>query len=294
MTGIPLQLRLQRGLLAFSKFIWNSNWVVFAVAFGVVLLLRKRSHLLLALSFLIVCAYSIYIGGDAWEHEGGSNRFISTVIPLVFILFALALETARSSIVESNPQRRPPRWLSVSILFVFVVVSLINLNALLDTDSLNYWLLRGNPLFVPASERNTTIGLYLKEITDEEATIAVVAAGTQPYFAERKTIDMLGKIDPVIARGENRIGSGQGLLLDVRPGHSKYDFAHSIGELQPDVVVEFLRGMTPEAKPFLEKDYVMISEGSLSHFLQNGQLYLLKESPHIDWERASKLIVDPE
>ena len=55
--------------------------------------------------FLLVggqITYSVYVGGDAWEHRGGSNRYISLAMPLFFTLFTLALEQLFAKISSGN------------------------------------------------------------------------------------------------------------------------------------------------------------------------------------------------
>jgi hypothetical protein len=60
--------------------------------------------------------------------------------------------------------------------------------------------------------------------------MAHVLAGTVPYFADRPAVDLLGKCDSRIAHMRARPGLR-------KPGHNKFDFAYSLGELKPDLVV---------------------------------------------------------
>jgi hypothetical protein len=71
--------------------------------------------------------------------------------------------------------------------------------------------------------------LALRAATTVDATIATTAAGNIPYFARRRCIDLLGKSDPRVARSAPRTPR-------FYPGHVKWDYAYSLGELQPDVV----------------------------------------------------------
>jgi arabinofuranosyltransferase len=75
------------------------------------------------------------------------------------------------------------------------------------------------------------LGLLIARTTPNDYRIAVVAAGATPYFADRPTEDMLGKNDRIIAKQAPR-----GIFA---PGHDKWDYAHSLGKKQPDMVVEF-------------------------------------------------------
>jgi hypothetical protein len=74
----------------------------------------------------------------------------------------------------------------------------------------------------------TRTGLALRSALDPRASVAVFAAGAIPYFSHARSIDLLGKNDPVIARLPSH--------LPFFPGHAKWDYAYSIGRLRPDVV----------------------------------------------------------
>ncbi len=74
----------------------------------------------------------------------------------------------------------------------------------------------------------TRTGLALREALDSHASIAVVAAGAIPYFSHAQSVDLLGKNDPVIAHLPSH--------LPFYPGHTKWDYAYSVGRLRPDVV----------------------------------------------------------
>jgi len=68
----------------------------------------------------------------------------------------------------------------------------------------------------------------LRSALAPSASIAVVPAGAIPYFSRARSIDLLGKSDPVIARLPSH--------SPFYPGHSKWDYGYSVGRLQPDVV----------------------------------------------------------
>jgi hypothetical protein len=58
----------------------------------------------------------------------------------------------------------------------------------------------------------------------------VHAAGQIPYYSNRKTIDLLGLNDPVIARAAP---SGP-----FYPGHDKWNYDYSILQLKPDLIAD--------------------------------------------------------
>lgn len=89
--GFPLLNRVARGFYVLGWFIASMSVVVFLGAFLMVAVKRSKPLLLLAGLFLAQAAYSVYVGGDAWEWWGGSNRYISIVMPLFLTLLAYSV-----------------------------------------------------------------------------------------------------------------------------------------------------------------------------------------------------------
>lgn len=91
------------------------------------------------------------------------------------------------------------------------------------------WLLeKNNGVLILEDANASRFGLLLNEATRPDVTIACVWAGTAPYFAGREAIDLLGKSDPVIAKGRP--------VAEFLPGHNKWNYVYSIGKLKPDLV----------------------------------------------------------
>jgi hypothetical protein len=87
---------------------------------------------------------------------------------------------------------------------------------------------------VDASKDEVRIGLMLRDAVRPGAdnpTIAIVAAGNIPYWSMLRTVDVLGKVDPVIAHRPPQ-------PIPFNPGHDKWDYRYSICKLQPDLVVQ--------------------------------------------------------
>lgn len=282
MAGAPLSLRIIRGLFVYVKVAWNFNLALFMLPFAVILIKHDRQTLLLAAVFAALSLYSIYAGGDAWEHRGGANRFVSTVMPLFFILFAYSLEVIRRALLAYyGSDSSWTRYASQAGLLAFAFVGLVNFNALLDTSSLKEWLLINRNIFVPGSERYVRISVVLDVITAPEARVAFVSAGIMPYLTDRYSLDLLGKADAKIAHEEMRIPEDMA-LIDFRPGHMKWNYAYSIGELKPDVVAQIWDGYdNPENLKYLT-DYTRITINDFPFFLLNG-------SPHVNWDLVEQL-----
>ncbi len=276
MGGYSLIDRLKRGLTVYWQFLWTMNWLVFVIPFTILLLKPSRATGLLLFIFVAQSAYSVYVGGDAWEHKGGANRFISSAMPGFFILFVLALDLIRRAILRAAAWEA--RWLPVVsqiVMVGLVIASLFSVNTLLEQDSFQKWITIKRPVFVQGNEKHTKMGLLVADLTTDQASIAVVSAGAIPYFSERYAIDLLGKADKVIAQGEPRSLKGISDDEDFRPGHNKWDYAYSIGLRQPDLVVQ-LWSHPEEAEPYL-KGYQQIKVGEFSMYFKSG-------SPNIRWE----------
>jgi len=67
-------------------------------------------------------------------------------------------------------------------------------------------------------------------------------------------------------------------LGDIRPGHMKWDYDYSIGQLKPDMIVQ-LWGDKEVAYDYIEKYYTVVEV--------DGMLFSARsDSPHILWERV--------
>jgi hypothetical protein len=124
--------------------------------------------------------------------------------------------------------------------------------------------------------------LLLNEITEPDASIAVVTAGNIIYFAERAGVDMLGKADRVIAHSLPHENGGSFDNVDeiFRPGHNKWDYQHSIVDLAPDIVAQ-IWGDSKEMDPYLQA-------GGYEYFLVDGfALFIRVDSTSIRWDEVN-------
>lgn len=287
-TGYPMLLRIARGLYALHTFVWGSNWLLIILPFSLLIFRRDRQVTLLFTLILGQAAYSAYVGGDAWEHRGGANRYLALAIPFYFILFSyaayqlkefLASKLKGEAEIGSQRDRRITLWSNVALVLL-ITISMINFNFLLGKNrSMVRWLLLDQPMFSENNIDYVLISQDIEKITTPEARIAVVAAGITPYFSGRPAIDLLGKSDRRIAH-ENAHNVGGWLNLEsFRPGHTKWDYPYSIGQLRPDLIVQ-LWGDTRPAEPYLQHDYQVGGVGDGVYF------YLRKDSANILWDRV--------
>jgi hypothetical protein len=272
--------RIRRGVGMVIQFIWTTGWLFFAILL-INLLIRSGTRVkLLSMLFLTQVLVSIYVGGDAWEHRGGANRFIVVVMPLFFILFVYTVDILRGMFVQALPKSSSMFDIASQLgLVVFIFISLFSFNTIITNDALAKWLLQKRPIFVKETENLTHIALKVRQITTQEAEVAVLSAGVIPYFSDRHSIDLLGKVDPHVARTKPRVPKGFLENLDSQPAYAKWDYVYSIGELQPDLIAQFIGETLDEARPFLEGKY---SKVEIDEYL----FYVRNDSPQILWDQV--------
>lgn len=288
-VGWPIPLRIMRGLYAFIWFAYYMNWTFVILPFTLFVFRRDWKIVLLFAVLAGQVAYSVYVGGDAWETHGGANRYIAIVMPVFFILFAWTIRELLARAVTSLGPRREILAGSRVIYLVIVTLAMLNFNFLLgEWEYVQRWQLRLKPDYVAGNERNLEFAIALKNSTRPGASIAVIGAGTIPYLLpDRFAIDILGKTDPVIAHGPIRQSLGipdvaflkLGNENRMRPGHMKWNYAYTIGERKPDVIVTLWDETTEEAAPYLQ-DYVIAQIG------EDVAVFVRKDSDNIIWDKV--------
>lgn len=290
--GLPLWARVRRGLQVTWNFVRGFFPLLVIFPFTVFFFRRDRKVLLVALVFLAQVVYSIYVGGDAWEHRGGANRFVALGIPALFLLFSMAVwewyDRIRNWLQKRNETHA--RWLKRLMplgLAGFIALSMLLWNRMPgnygvvssvlnpEKGELRFFFLLERSIYVPGNERYTRDGLILRQVTHPSAKLAVIAAGNICYFSHRYCIDMLGKTDPVIARGGIQVPPDAD-WRELRPGHIKFNYQHSIATLKPDVVVEIRQSTGDIAERFLKEDYAAVK-------VNGHPMYFRKASNNIDW-----------
>lgn len=271
MDGVSPIDRISRGLASSAK-----TSVLFAIiAIAVFNQLRstelhRRVVLIASAMFVTMAAYAVYIGGDAWEGEM-LNRFYATIVPLVPLIVGLSFNTLRKRAtpvvisialvltavgagVTVNPFGFSEKHfyivagVSVVIALVVCLLSFISRDGyaagavvaavclivsaypMAQQQRHSDLLLTRTNLFVTESVET------MRDTTEVGASIATIWAGVPAYYSHRTMLDLLGKNDTFIASS-----APHGAFF---PGHNKWDYNYSIGELQPDVIFQtFDRGL---------------------------------------------------
>jgi len=244
--------------------------------------------------FLTCCAYSVYVGGDAWEGDVHANRFVAFAMPQVFVLFN-ALANQVLSAVKRRQRRRsgsPPAAAAVPrqaggrrggarrepmvlryALLAATAGALVAANGLWQHDdqgeSWKTYTLVSRP--TRAAKYAGLLGLVrrLQRIAEPAASVAVVWAGTPAYFSDFRMVDTLGYNDRHIAHGKPARPLDRDTFDDFVPGHVKWDYPYLLDERHPDAVLQIWGGK--EVVPMLR------SRG----YRRLGDLWVDPESPWI-------------
>jgi hypothetical protein len=227
LTGISLLTRVKVGVATFVDVTLEDLALPVAVVLLGLLtnrgLTTPRTTLIAAL-FLVQCAYSVYSGGDYNEYDvRGANRFVTQGMPFIFVLTGLHASAliARGRNWTLGEGNGPAAAVPALVMAAAIVVAG-------SGDEWFRWGLANVPEMQKERNRVRT-GLLIKASSAPSAVVAAAAAGQIPYFAERRSLDVLGKADAVIAKGPSR--------GEFRPGHNKWNLEHTVRDLQPDVVV---------------------------------------------------------
>jgi hypothetical protein len=157
------------------------------------------------LPVLGVWLYSIYVGGDAFNHL----RFVAPVTPLLWTAVGLA--------AGAGWARRAPATNALVFVALALLVPVQSERGVLgSTWDRSAWV-RDSVVAAKTLEHNVPPG----------ASIATFYAGMPYYAPNRRFVDVLGKTESHIAHEQQIHGA--------IPGHNKFDFAYVYRERRPDV-----------------------------------------------------------
>lgn len=288
MTGFPAGERILHGLRITFWHLMRLNPLTVLLIITFLLIRRERILFLPAAVVLGQLAYSTWVGGDAWEWWGESNRYVTVAAPMVFVLFGISA-TALADLVQSKLQLSPlqqkrlllPVW-GITLFALFLVM-----NKRDDWDLIREVFLFKGPVHMLEHRQSLEAAAMLDSVLTQEGTTAVVWAGVVPYFLERNAIDILGKNNRYVARLPAVRTNPSPLLESFYPGHMKYDYGYSVGILKPDVILRLW--MVQNNPPTFVKEMYWNVE------LGNIRFYARKNSENIRWQgiRCSHCKLDP-
>jgi hypothetical protein len=206
------------------------------------LIRSAAARTLVVASFLLlaVTAANVLIA----RNHGVAFPKLPTLLPV-----ALLVLLAASGIMLS---RWPTRLASVASVAAFGALLFVSTNGV----PLHTWR-DANAYDLVGNKEHVEYALDVREGTSPDARIAVLMAGTIPYFAERPAVDLFGKSDAVVARSRPS--------LPFYPGHNKYVPEYSFGRLRPDLV---LQGATDP--PLMRKWGYRLLKGSSTVWVRRG------------------------
>jgi hypothetical protein len=282
LTGFPLIPRITRGAIATYRFLMEMNPLLPVLVVVLLIVWRDWRLTLLGLMVAIVIAYNVWIGADFTDSAGGSNRFIAIVMPLFFVLLAYALDLCASFAARSLHDFTFVRKRGASgVLALLTALALVSLDLPVTNETLGFGLnsvtslpcaslmLIDPPYSFELSVASVSQALQIIQTTDPDARIMVGGAGALPYFSDRFSIELLGKTDRVIAHEEwKRIVPGP-VWQSFIPGHFKWDYSHSIGQMKPDLILDLLFWDEAGAQPYLQ-DYTRLN----NYYVRNGTTHV--------------------
>ena len=265
MDGVSPIDRISRGLASSAK----TSALFAIIAIAIISQLRstefqRRVVLIASAMFLAMAAYAVYIGGDAWEGEM-LNRFYATILPLIPLIIGLSFNAVRKRAtpavisialvltavgagVTVNPFGYSEKHfyvvavVSVAISLVICLLTFIPRNGYVAGAIVAAICLIVSAYPMAQQQKNSDLLLArtnlfvtesvetMRDTTEAEARIATIWAGVPAYYSNRTMLDLLGKNDTFIATSTPH--------GDFFPGHNKWDYNYSIGELQPDVIFQ--------------------------------------------------------
>jgi hypothetical protein len=257
MGGWPLWPRLENGWKFIFPFLDASRYLLW-LALGSVVLERDGRRLVLLCFSGSVVATQIWVGGDAWARW----RLLA---PGVVVAIVLAIDCA--SAVMRRLVRPERQWLTLGFSLACAGWALW----IADQPFMRELRLKIPAYGVHLNRRSVKIALELSRYASPEASVAVMAAGTVPYYSGLRGVDVLGKSDRHVARLPPR-----GVGGTITPGHNKYDLRYSIETLRPDVIYDGLAWARdePGILTFVGHNYIAA-----------GSFWFRRDSPHVHWDR---------
>ncbi|NPV49281.1 MAG: chromate transporter [Armatimonadetes bacterium] len=274
MTGYPAALRVSRGLIVLAEYVLRTGWPLCLAPLVAVVWRRNRRLALIAVMVVAQAGYSAYAGGDVWEDWGAANRYLSVMLPGFLVMFAWMVHLGNAAAREYLT--RP--WLRALVRPASAGLVLLAAVAFATSGSranLRQLLLLDPPLHAADNWRMVRLGLKLRQCTTPDARIAVLWAGSLPYFAQRPAVDILGKNDPHIARLTVAPPAGPGRFRAFMPGHTKWDLRYTIHDQRPDLIVHLFPDLEREARPWLRLAYEPLPWGDRT-------LWVRRDSPAVD------------
>ncbi len=235
--GIPLVVRLLRGLSLMAVFLRAHLALVLVAALGTGAVLSRHRRLALPAAVVaLYFSYSVYVGGDVWEKDISvrANRFVVFVMPLLFVLLNALLNILLNRVLAGR-EGSPAQRFAVA---AFTAAALLCADGLwFSDDAEDNWeiaLATRRPPLVENQREVMGQTLAFLRLLKPHAVVATAWAGIPAYFTNYRMIDILGYNDRVIARRPPIHPLDEDSFESFIPGHDKYDEHRLLEEQRPD------------------------------------------------------------
>jgi hypothetical protein len=277
LTGVPRVVRLLRGLLCLEPFVRNHLLLLVAAGVGAVPLLRRDRRLELPLAiFLLYCAYSVWVGGDAWDLDVEvpvrANRYIAFVLPLLFVVLNGLLNRALGAWRDRSRDSLAGTWIAGT----GAVLGVLLVNGLWPGGTDEAWHRMTGAARPPLTDSHQIVMRQLGRLTrivKPGAVVATAWAGIPAYFSDYRLVDILGFNDRHVARSPSRLPGDEDHPALYRPGHDRWDFDYLLEDVRPDA---FFQVWGPRLEG-LKVGELMTAAG----YERRGGVWLRRGSPYV-------------
>ncbi|HEV7508771.1 MAG TPA: hypothetical protein VGS07_28080 [Thermoanaerobaculia bacterium] len=236
--GIPLVVRLLRGLALMGVFLRAHLVLVLVAGLGTAATLARHRRLALPAAVVaLYFAYSVYVGGDVWEKDINvrANRFVVFVMPLLFVLLNSLLNRGLAAWRRRHEGFAAAQRFAIAAL---TAAALLSANGLWFSekadDNWANFLATQRPPLVESQRQVVWQTLVFRQLLKPQAVVATAWAGIPAYFTSYRMIDILGYNDRVIARRNPIHPIDEDNYESFTPGHDKYDEIRLLEEQRPD------------------------------------------------------------
>src|SRR6185436_12624676 len=185
--------------------------------------------------FALYCAYSVWVGGDAWDLDievpVRANRYVAFVLPLLFVLLNGLLNRALGA--WRNRSELAGRWVAGAAAALGVLL----VNGLWPGGSDEAWHRMTGADRPPLTESHQLVMRQLNRLSrmvKPGGTVATAWAGIPAYFSDYRMVDILGFNDRHVARAPSRLPGDEDHPRVFRPGHDRWDFDYLLKDVRPD------------------------------------------------------------
>lgn len=281
MTGFPVLLRVTRGIMVTGTALGCLGWPVMLLGITWLLCLRgkgvamlrqrlryafqrEKTHpvVLLVLLFAGQAAYSVYVGGDAWEWLVFCNRYMVVAIPLLMIPYFMLVRNGLKALrVPLLMPKNAFAKMGVTLVLAALSVVLLNSHSFKKEHRGEIYLTK-KPLIADDNRVVLLSVALLQSAAGAKVKVASDCAGAIPYFIDAYAVDPLGKCDEFI--GHLPVPNDHWLSDEwynaYYPGHMKWDADYTWKKYHPEYMAIRWPVAANAFASILEAHYVSIPD----------------------------------